>query len=123
MPIGIGSTDDLIMELSKFSKNQVPYEIEEERGQLVDIMIDSHQYYDKKKVALYGDPDLLIALSKFLLELGMIPKYVITGTPSSAFDREMKALFEEFGVEGCIAKQDADLFELHQLIKMNLLIY
>ena len=117
MPIGIGATDELIMELSKFSKQEVPYEIEEERGQLVDIMIDSHPYYDKKKVALYGDPDQLIALSRFILELGMIPKYVITGTPSTAFDKQMKALFEEFGVEGCIAKQDADLFELHQLIK------
>ena len=59
MPIGIGSTDDLIMELSKFSKQEVPYEIEEERGQLVDIMIDSHPYYDEKKVALYGDPDTI----------------------------------------------------------------
>ncbi|MCE5221371.1 MAG: nitrogenase molybdenum-iron protein subunit beta [Clostridium sp.] len=117
MPIGIGSTDDLIMELSKFSKQQVPYELEEERGQLVDIMVDSHQYYDGKKVALYGDPDILIALSKFLLELGMIPKYVITGTPSNVFEKQMKALYEEFGVEGCIAKQNADLFELHQLIK------
>ncbi|MBN7575749.1 MAG: nitrogenase molybdenum-iron protein subunit beta [Clostridium beijerinckii] len=117
MPIGIGSTDELIMELSKFSKQQVPYELEEERGQLVDIMIDSHPYYDGKKVALYGDPDVLIALSKFLLELGMIPKYVITGTPSNVFEKQMQALFDEFGVEGCIAKQDADLFELHQLIK------
>ncbi len=117
MPIGVGATDDLIMELSKFSKQQVPYEIEEERGQLVDIMIDSHAYYDKKKVALYGDPDVLISLSKFLLELGMIPKYVITGTPSNVFEKQMKELFDEFGVEGCIAKQDTDLFELHQLIK------
>src|SRR5471030_123594 len=54
MPIGIGATDDYIMELSRFSKQEVPYEIEEERGQLVDIMVDSHPYYDKKNVALYG---------------------------------------------------------------------
>ncbi|HEY5525022.1 MAG TPA: nitrogenase molybdenum-iron protein subunit beta [Clostridium sp.] len=117
MPIGIGSTDDLIMELSKFSKQEVPYEIEEERGQLVDIMVDSHQYYDGKKVALYGDPDILIALTKFVLELGMIPKYVITGTPGIAFEKQVNALFEEFGVEGCTVKQDSDLFLLHQLIK------
>ena len=108
MPIGIGSTDDYIMELSKFSKQEVPYEIEEERGQLVDIMVDSHPYYDKKKVALYGDPDTLISLTKFVLELGMIPKYVITGTPGAAFEKEVNALFEEFGVEDCTVKQDSD---------------
>jgi len=117
MPIGIGATDDYIMELSRFSKQEVPYELEEERGQLVDIMLDAHPYYDKKKVALYGDPDTLIALTKFVLELGMIPKYVITGTPGASFEKEVKALFEEFGVEGCIVKQDSDLFYLHQLIK------
>ena len=77
MPIGVGSTDDFMMELSKFSKEQVPYEIEEERGQLVDIMVDSHPYYSGKKVAIFGDPDVVIALTKFVLELGMVPKYVI----------------------------------------------
>jgi len=117
MPIGIGATDDYIMELSRFSKQEVPYELEEERGQLVDIMVDAHPYYDKKKVALYGDPDTLIALTKFVLELGMIPKYVITGTPGMAFEKQVNALIEEAGVEGCIVKQDSDLFLLHQLIK------
>lgn len=117
LPIGIGATDDFIMELSKFSKAEVPYEIEEERGQLVDIMIDSHPYYDKKTVAIYGDPDTVLALTKFVLELGMIPKYVITGTPGSAFERIANELFKKFGVEGCIAKCDTDLFYLHQLIK------
>ena len=117
MPIGVGSTDDFMMELSKFTKNQVPYEIEEERGQLVDIMIDSHPYYTGKKVAIYGDPDVVIALTKFVLELGMIPKYVITGTPGIAFEKEVNELFKKFGVEDCIAKQASDLFELHQWIK------
>lgn len=117
MPIGVGSTDDFIMELSKFTKNEVPYEIEEERGQLVDIMIDSHPYYTGKKVAIYGDPDVVIALTKFVLELGMIPKYVITGTPGIAFENEVNELFKKFGVEDCIAKQASDLFELHQWIK------
>lgn len=117
LPIGIGSTDDYIMALSKFTKNEVPYEIEEERGQLVDIMIDSHPYYDKKSVAIYGDPDTVLALTKFVLEIGMIPKYVITGTPGNAFEAKAKELFEEFGVEGCKAKAAADLFLLHQWIK------
>lgn len=117
LPIGIGSSDDFMMELSKFSKNEVPYEIEEERGQLVDIMIDSHPYYDKKTVAIYGDPDTVLALTKFVLELGMIPKYVITGTPGNAFEKQANELFKQFGVEGCVAKGDTDLFLLHQWIK------
>jgi nitrogenase molybdenum-iron protein beta chain len=117
LPIGVGSTDDFIMELSKFGKNQVPYELEEERGQLVDIMVDSHPYYSGKKVAIFGDPDTVIALTKFVLELGMIPKYVMTGTPGKAFEKSVNELFEQFGVEGCTCKAESDLFELHQWIK------
>lgn len=117
MPIGVNSTDDFIMELSKFSKNEVPYEIEEERGQLVDIMVDSHPYYSYKKVAIYGDPDFVIAMTKFVLELGMIPKYVITGTPGNAFEKEVNGLFEKYDMEDCKCKAGSDLFELHQWIK------
>lgn len=117
LPIGIGATDDFIMELSKFSKGEVSEELEDERGQLVDTVVDSHQYVYGKKVAIYGDPDTVLGLTKFILELGMIPKYVITGTPGIAFEKAAKALFEEFGVEGCVAKAASDLFELHQWIK------
>ena len=117
MPIGVCSTDDFIMELAKFTKGEVPYELEEERGQLVDIMVDSHPYYSGKTVAINGDPDFVIAMTKFVLELGMIPKYVITGTPGKAFESAVNKLFEDFNVEGCICKAESDLFELHQLIK------
>lgn len=117
MPIGIGNTDKFIMELQSFSKIEVPYSIEEERGQLVDILIDIHPYTYNKKVAIFGDPDTVLGLTEFVLEMGMIPKYVVTGTPGETFVTEANALFTKFGVEGCIAKAACDLFELHQWIK------
>lgn len=117
MPIGVGATDDFIMELVKFTKGEVPYELEEERGQLLDIMVDSHPYYSGKTVAINGDPDFVIAMTRFVLELGMIPKIVITGTPGKAFEKAVNELFEEFGAEGCMCKAESDLFEFHQLVK------
>jgi nitrogenase molybdenum-iron protein beta chain len=47
----------------------------------------------------------------------MTPRYVITGTPKEEFKRRIDALFEHYGVEGCTAKANSDLFELHQWIK------
>lgn len=117
MPIGIGNTDKFVMELQSFSKAEVPYSIEEERGQLVDILIDIHPYTYNKKVAIFGDPDTVLGLTEFVLEMGMIPKYVVTGTPGEAFVTAAEALFTKFGMEGCIAKASGDLFELHQWIK------
>lgn len=117
MPIGITETDNYVMALQAISKLEVPYELEEERGQLVDILIDIHPYTYNKKVAIFGDPDTVIGLTEFVLEMGMIPKYVLTGTPGEYFETEVKALFEKYGMKDCIVKASGDLYELHQWIK------
>ena len=117
LPIGVAATDAYIMALSHFSKNEVPYQIEEERGQLVDIMLDGHPYFHNKTVAIYGDPDTVLGITALVLEMGMIPKYVVTGTPGEAFNKKAKELFDKAGVTGCTAKAAGDLFELHQWIK------
>lgn len=117
MPIGVARTDEYVMALQSFSKQEVPYALEEERGQLVDIMIDIHPYTYNKKVAIFGDTDTVLALAEFALEMGMIPKYLVTGTPGEEFESTAESLFIKFGVEGCKAKAGGDLFELHQWIK------
>ncbi|MDF2537491.1 MAG: nifK [Herbinix sp.] len=117
LPIGIGRTDEYIMSLQDYTGNAVPYSLEEERGQLVDILIDIHTYTYNKKVAIFGDPDTVLSLAEFVLEMGMIPKYLVTGTPGEAFEKEAKALFAKFGVKDCRAKASGDLYELHQWIK------
>lgn len=117
LPIGIGRTDEYIMALQSFSKIEVPYELDEERGQLVDILVDIHPYTYNKKVAIFGDPDTVLALAEFTLEMGMVPKYLLTGTPGEAFETAAKDLFAKFGIEGCKAKASGDLYELHQWIK------
>ena len=117
LPMGVEATDELMLALQAFSKEDVPASIEEERGQLVDMMIDIHPYTYGKKVAIYGDPDTVLGIAAFVLELGMIPKYILTGTPGNQFEAAGKALLEKFGVEGCMVKAEGDLFLLHQWIK------
>lgn len=117
LPMGIEATDAFVMALQQICKEEVPYTIEEERGQLVDMMIDIHPYTYGKKVAIFGDPDTVLGIAAFTLELGMIPKYMLTGTPGSQFETLGKALLEKFGVEDCKVKAEGDLFLLHQWIK------
>jgi Nitrogenase molybdenum-iron protein, alpha and beta chains len=118
MPVGVAYTDKYVMALSKKSGSAVPHDLEVERGQLVDLMLDSNQYTNGKKVAIFGDPDVVIGLTSLCLETGMIPKYVITGTPKETFSQKVKELFEQYNVQDeCKVKENADLFELHQWIK------
>lgn len=115
-PIGIKATDELVMALRNAFVNDVPYELEEERGQLVDIMTDTHFHFHGKRVAIFGDPDIVIGLTEFVLSLGMVPIHVLTGTPGAAFDREIKEMLDQAGIEANI-KSSGDLFEFHQWIK------
>ncbi len=117
LPMGIEATDEFITLLQEISKAEVPAHVEEERGQLVDMMIDIHPYTYGKKVAIYGDPDTVLGIAAFCLELGMIPKFMLTGTPGSAFVERAQQLLLKFGVQECIAKESGDLFLLHQWIK------
>jgi nitrogenase molybdenum-iron protein beta chain len=117
LPIGVEGTDKFVMALSALAQSEVPSGLEEERGQLVDVMLDAHFYYHGKKVAVFGDPDTVLGLTQLALEMGMIPKYVITGTPGEAFVNIANAMLERFGAEGCTVKAGADLFEMHQWIK------
>jgi len=118
MPVGIALTDTFVMALRKLSQNEVPLKLEQERGRLVDLMMDASAYTYHKKVAIYGDPDVVYAATSLCLELGMIPKYVITGTPKSDFEKQVKSLIDTYNLEEeCVVKADTDLFYLHQLIK------
>ena len=116
-PIGIKATDALFMKLLKLGVTKIPAELEEERGQLVDIMTDTHFHFHGKKVAIFGDPDIVIATTEFLISLGMVPVHVLTGTPGESFEREIQSLLAEAGIEGANVKAGADLLAFHQWIK------
>jgi nitrogenase molybdenum-iron protein beta chain len=120
LPIGLRATDRLIGSLRRINGGAVPDSITAERGRLVDIITDWHQYFYGKRVALVGDPDQLVALSEFLVDLDMLPLYVITGTPGKNFEERMaKVLGGRAGQAVVKQGPGADQFYLHQLIKKD----
>jgi nitrogenase molybdenum-iron protein beta chain len=117
LPIGLKATDDFIMAVKDWFGVAVPKSLAIERGQVVDTLIDTHFHYQGKKVAIFGDPDHVIALTEFVITMGMVPKYILTGTPGKQFDVEIQKLLAEAGIEGSRVKAEGDLFELQQWIK------
>jgi nitrogenase molybdenum-iron protein beta chain len=115
LPIGIGATDRF-MEILRFRGGQITKPLENERGQLVDLMVDTQQHFYGKKVAIFGDPDHVLALTEFCRDLGMIPVHVLTGTPGKRFVEEGKRILGHKGA-GANIKAEGDLFLLHQWIK------
>lgn len=118
LPIGLRATDRFIMALSKLNGGHVPDEIKRQRGRLIDMISDMHQYFYGKTVALWGDPDQLVSLSEFLMTVDMLPRYVVTGTPGKAFLRRMGEVLGNKTHEANVRQgPQADMFLMHQWIK------
>ncbi len=120
LPIGLQATDKFIDTLRVMAGVKVPDIITDERGRLLDMMGDMHQYFYNKRVALFGDPDQLVSLAQFLVALDMKPVYVVTGTPTSKFESRIKREIGDAVPEIKIARGlQADMFLLHQWIKQE----
>lgn len=115
IPYGLLATDRFINALRLMAGVNVPESINAERGRLVDAISDMQQYFYGKRVALFGDPDQLIALSEFLVSLNMRPVYVVTGTPGKRFEARMAQVLKE--IPEAKFKQAADMYLMHQWIK------
>ncbi len=116
IPFGLKATDRFIDALRIIAGVTIPEEITLERGQLVDMISDMHQYFYHKKVALVGDPDQLIAMTEFLVSIDMCPVHIITGTPGKKFEKRIMEITNEMPYEVNV-KAKGDMFLLHQWIK------
>ncbi|MDF7801117.1 nitrogenase molybdenum-iron protein subunit beta [Pontiellaceae bacterium B1224] len=118
IPVGLSATDRFIEALANAAKVPVPDSFIAERGRLVDVIADMTQYLHGKKVAIFGDPDQLIPMVEFLLDLDMIPTHVISGTPGKKFTAKIKELCAEKAPNVQVQNgAQSDMFLLHQWIK------
>lgn len=95
-PMSISSTDKFLMEVSRITGKAIPAEIEDERGRAVDSATDAHQYIHGKRFAIFGDPDEVFGMTRFILEMGGEPAHVLTSWANKKFEKELKAMIESF---------------------------
>ncbi|MBJ6750311.1 nitrogenase molybdenum-iron protein subunit beta [Geomonas anaerohicana] len=117
MPFGIAKTDAFLLKLSELTGKPIPASLKEERGRAVDLMTDAHQYIHGKKFAVYGDPDYLLGLVSFLLEVGAKPTHVLCSKGTKKLEKELQALLDSspFGKEGKVYI-NKDLWHLRSLV-------
>ena len=96
----------------------VPSSINDQRGRLMDMITDMHQYFYGVRVALWGDPDQLVSLAGFLADLDMRPVYLVTGTPGKQFEKRIETALAGRVPEAQFRQgPGADMFLMHQWIK------
>ncbi|MDQ7990428.1 MAG: nitrogenase molybdenum-iron protein subunit beta [Candidatus Dactylopiibacterium sp.] len=116
IPMGVEWTDEFLMTVSALSGKPVPASLTTERGRLIDMMTDSHAWLHGKKMAVFGDPDFLLGLVKFMLELGIEPTHILCSNSNKRWEKQMKKVLESspYGIHGKIYG-GADLWHLRSL--------
>ncbi len=91
-PMGLEWTDDFLMKVSELTGKPIPESLAKERGRLVDMIQDSHQWLHGKKFALYGDADFLMGMTKFLMELGAEPTHILCNHANKRWKKAMEKM-------------------------------
>ncbi len=118
-PIGIGNTDKFLKNISKLTGKKISDLLAVERGKAIDALADlTHMFFADKRVAIYGNPDLVIGLAEFCLELEMKPVLLLLGDDSKSYQRDDRILELQkkidFDMEVIC---NSDLWELEKRVK------
>ena len=118
-PIGIKNTDKFLKDIKKLTGKKIPESLVIERGRAIHAMADlAHMFFADKKVAIYGDPDLVIGLAEFCLECELQPVLLLMGDDNKSYKNDPR--FTEIEkTANCEIEVicNADLWELESRIK------
>lgn len=116
IPMGVDWTDEFLMKVSQLTGKPIAKSLTTERGRLLDMMTDSHQWLHGKKMAVFGDPDFVMGLVKFMLELGIEPTHIVCNNSNKRWEKAMKKVLEgsPYGIHAKLYP-GADLWHLRSL--------
>jgi len=83
IPIGLDNVDQFIAALTSLTGLPVPDQLVLERGWLLDGMADSHKYNAEGRPVIYGEPEMVYALTGTCIENGAEPVVIASGSPHS----------------------------------------
>ena len=114
MPMGIRETDALFAVLADLSGKEIPMALAAERGRLIDSLVDGHKYLFGKRAVVYGEEDLVIGLSSFLAEIGIIPVLCASGGQSGRLASAIKEVCADLLPEMPVVRDGTDFFEISE---------
>jgi nitrogenase molybdenum-iron protein NifN len=95
IPMGIENTDLFLNLLQQLTGNPLPECLEQERGRLLDCMIDSHKYNFQGRSVIFGEPENVYAITRTCMENGLFPVVVATGGKSNKLAELLKIELSE----------------------------
>ncbi|MFW2366537.1 MAG: nitrogenase component 1 [Desulforhopalus sp.] len=115
LPMGIRASDSFFELLKDISGREVPERYAAARGRLIDSMVDGHKYIFAKRAVIYGEEDLVIGLTSFLVEIGIQPVLCASGGKSGKFEEGINAVLEGIDCQPPVVKENVDFYDIENM--------
>jgi nitrogenase molybdenum-iron protein NifN len=112
LPVGIRETDRFIAALGEVSGRDTPPAVAEERGRLIDALVDGHKYCAGLRAVVFGEDDLVAGVVSLLAEIGVRPVLAATGSRSSGFAAAVAEVCRDVLAEPPAVIEGADFQEI-----------
>lgn len=116
LPIGLENTDEFVELLSKISRKPTPLSLQQDRGRMLDGMIDSHKYNAEGRAVIFGEPELVYSVTKLCLENGVFPALIATGANTSKLSELLASDFIHYEEKSVII-EDTDFDTIMKYIE------
>ncbi|MFH2067061.1 MAG: nitrogenase component 1 [Pseudomonadota bacterium] len=117
LPVGITETDRFFQALEVLSGRPTPEKYQEERGRLIDSYVDSHKHVMSAKVAVYGEEDLVVAMTTFFSEIGILPVICASGDRSGYLKEELARVFPDDLDQSIRVMDNADFVDIESAVQ------
>jgi len=125
LPIGISETDRFFAVLEQLSGSPAPNCYRLERGRLIDAYVDCHKYLFGQRAIIYGEEDLVVGLTSFLSEIGIVPVLCASGGKSGRFEESVRAAGAGNLTQIPLVREGMDFYQIEEeaeSLKPDLLI-
>lgn len=111
LPLGLANTDRFAGILAEMSGQLLPRDLLDERGRLLDAMVDSHKYNYAVRLAVIAEPHHCQALCSICGENGLEVRVLATSLRKSEVDEFRQDIPQNTG-DPCILLHDTDFAEI-----------
>ncbi|MBA5851677.1 nitrogenase cofactor biosynthesis protein NifB [Clostridium sp. cel8] len=116
IPIGLRNTNEFLKLISKLTGFSIPEEYIVQRGRYLDAMIDNHKYTGQARILLYGEPEMVYAVSRLCVENGILIKMVGMGSKNTKVKEMLKQELKS-QKEDSIILDDTDFGTMENYVK------
>jgi nitrogenase molybdenum-iron protein NifN len=117
IPIGIRETDVFFDRLEDLSGVERPEKYALEKGRLVDSYVDAHKYLFGKRAIVYGEEDLVVGLTSFLAETGVVPALCASGGRSGRFKSAVEKVTAGILAHAPAVHEGMDFYQIEELAR------